>query len=55
MNGERLAVDDLRASLEGMPDETPLVVCVPLDPRAGGPMAVALQVTCAREERVASK
>jgi hypothetical protein len=47
VNGGRLTAGDLRASLEGVPDDAPLVVCVPRDPQAGGPMAVALAVTCA--------
>jgi hypothetical protein len=47
VNGERLTVGDLRASLEDVPDETPLVVCVPRDPAAGGLMEIALTVTYA--------
>ena len=47
VDGERLTVGDLRLSLEGVPDDTPLVVCVPRDPQAGGPMAVALTATYA--------
>jgi hypothetical protein len=47
VNGERLTVGDLRVSLEGVPDDTPLVVCVPRDPGSGGPMAVPLTVTYA--------
>ena len=47
VNGDRLTAGDLRASLDGVPDDTPLVVCVPRDPQAGGPMAVALAVTYA--------
>jgi hypothetical protein len=47
VNGERLTAGDLRVSLERVPDDIPLVVCVPRDPEAGGPMAVALTVTYA--------
>lgn len=47
--GERLTVGDLRACLEHVPADTPLVVCVPRNPAEGGMMAVALTVTYASQ------
>jgi hypothetical protein len=48
--GERLTVGDLRACLEHVPADTPLVVCVPRNPAEGDSMMeVALTVTYASQ------